>query len=376
MSANPGQAPKTLAVVGLGLLGASIAEAARKRYPGWKITGVSAASTVKEALDQKVIDTGFDYADIRAALGDADITFLCLPIDRILGHLADWTAEPLALKPGAVVSDVGSTKAEICAAGRKAFPASAPGAGTFIGSHPMAGSEKTGLKARDAHLFENAAWIVSPDKDAPAESVKALEAFIEGLGARLLRFSPQQHDVVAAQASHLPQLIATALGAYVSSSESVDDILGVAGGGLRDMTRLSASSFAVWEPILRTNRKNLELILPAFRKELEVLEEDLLEDGGERFFKEANTLRGRFGASRKGFSAPTTEILVDIEDKAGSLLRVLAPLSEAGLNILDLEILKVREGEEGVLMMGFHAPAEADRALKLLAASGHKARLR
>ncbi len=365
---------KTLAVVGLGLLGASIAEATRKRYPGWKIVGVSAPSTTKEALDQKVIDAGFDYADIRAALSEADIAFLCLPIDRILGYLNDWAAEPLVLKSGAVVSDVGSTKAEICAAGRKAFPANS--AGSFIGSHPMAGSEKTGLKARDAHLFENAAWIVSPDKDAPVEAVKTLEAFIEGLGARLLRFSPHQHDMVVAQASHLPQLIATALGAYISTSERVDEILGVAGGGLRDMTRLSASNFAVWEPILRTNRSNLEVILPAFRKELEVLEEDLLEDGGERFFSEANTLRGRFGASRKGFSSPTTEILVDIEDKAGALLRVLAPLSDAGLNILDLEILKVREGEEGVLMMGFHTPPEADKALKLLAASGHKARLR
>jgi prephenate dehydrogenase len=362
---------KTLAVVGLGLLGASIAEAARKRHPGWKIIGVSSPATTKDALAQKVIDAGHDYADIRAALADADIAFLCLPIDRILGYLQEWAAEPLALKPGAVLSDVGSTKAEICAAGRKAFPA-----GTFIGSHPMAGSEKTGLKARDAHLFENAAWIVCPDKDAPAAAVKSLEGFIEGLGARLLRFSPGQHDMVAAQASHLPQLIATALGAYVSSSEGVDDILGVAGGGLRDMTRLAASSFAVWEPILRTNRKNLELVLPAFRRELEVLEEDLLEDGAERFFHEANALRGRFATSRKGFSAPTTEILVDIEDKPGALLRVLAPLSEAGLNILDLEILKVREGEEGVLMMGFHASAEADKALSLLAASGHKARLR
>jgi prephenate dehydrogenase len=370
-----GEQKKTLAVVGLGLLGASIAEAARKRFPRWKITGVSSPATVQDALDQKVIDAGFDYADIRAALADADIAFLCLPIDRILGYLQEWVAEPLKLKPGAVLSDVGSTKAEICAAGRRAFPAAA-GAGVFIGSHPMAGSEKTGLKARDAHLFENAAWIVCADKEAPAEAVRSLEGFIEGLGARLLRFSPGQHDLVAAQASHLPQLIATALGAYVSSSESVDDILGVAGGGLRDMTRLAASSFAVWEPILRTNRRNLELILPAFRKELEVLEEDLLEDGAKRFFHEANALRGRFATSRKGFSAPTTEILVDIEDKAGALLRVLTPLSEAGLNILDLEILKVREGEEGVLMMGFHAPAEADKALSLLAKSGHKARLR
>jgi prephenate dehydrogenase len=365
---------KTLAVVGLGLLGASLAEATRKRYPGWRITGVSAPGTVKEALEHKVIDAGFGYEEIRPALSDADYAFLCLPIDRILDLLAQWEAEPLALKPGAVVSDVGSTKSEICAAGRRAFAASP--AGTFIGSHPMAGSEKTGLKARDAHLFENAAWIVSPDKEAPEAATKNLEDFLHGLGARVLRLAPARHDAVVAQASHLPQLLATALGAFIAGSDGVDDILQVAGGGLRDMTRLAASSFPVWEPILRTNRRNLEQVLPAFRRELEILEEDLVEDGAERFFTEANALRGRFGAPRKGFSSPTTEILVDVQDKPGALLRILSPLAEAGLNVLDLEILKVREGEEGVLMMGFHAPEEAKKAIELLAASGHQARLR
>jgi prephenate dehydrogenase len=373
MSSGSGE-QKTLTIVGLGLLGASIAEATRRRHPGWKIIGVSAEKTVREALSLKVIDEGFAYADIRRALADCDLAFLCLPIDRILGHLEDWAAEPLVRKPGAVISDVGSTKAQICAAASKAFLSGS--AGTFIGSHPMAGSEKTGLAARDAHLFENAAWLVCAEKGADPTAVHALEAFIEDLGARILRLSPARHDALVAQVSHLPQLIATALAAHISACDNPDEMLQVAGGGFRDMTRLAASSFAVWEPILSTNRRNLELILPAFRRELEVLEEDLAEDGGARFFEEANGLRARFHAPRKGFSSPTTEILVDLEDKAGALLHALQPLAAAGLNILDLEILKVREGEEGVLMMGFHKPAEAEQALKLLGASGHKARLR
>src|SRR5690606_10624893 len=152
-----------------------------------------------------------------------------------------------------------------------------------------------------------------------------------------------RHDWLVAQVSHLPQLVSTALAAYLGASDDVDGMLQVAGGGFRDMTRLAASSHAVWEPILRTNRRNLELILPAFRRELEVLEEDLLEDGVARAFAEATALRARYSAPRKGFSAPTTEILVDLVDKPGALLDALKPLSEAGLNILDLEILKVRE---------------------------------
>jgi prephenate dehydrogenase len=366
--------PKTLTIVGLGLLGASLAEAARKRHPDWTIIGVSSERTVRDALSSKVIDQGFTYEEIREALKECDFGFLCLPIDRILELLTAWAAEPLVLKPGAILSDVGSTKAQICAAARKAF--SSDSAGVFIGSHPMAGSEKTGLAARDAHLFETAAWIVCPDKSADLSRVASLEHFIEELGARVLRFSPERHDAMVAQVSHLPQLIATALAATVIARDDADETLQVAGTGFRDMTRLAASSFAVWEPILRTNRKNLELILPAFRRELEMLEEDLVEDGGARFFTEANTLRAKYQAPRKGFTSPVTEILVDLEDKAGALLEALRPLSAAGLNILDLEILKVREGEEGVLMMGFRKPAEAEQALALLAADGHKARLR
>lgn len=368
--------PKTLTVVGLGLLGASLAEAARKRHPDWTIIGVSAERTVKEALDAKVIDKGFSYAEMREALKDCDFGFLCLPIDRILELLNGWAAEPLVLKPGAILSDVGSTKAEICAAARKAFPAGAGATGAFIGSHPMAGSEKTGLSARDAHLFENAAWIVCPDKDADAARVKALETLVEELGARVLTLTPDRHDALVAQVSHLPQLLATALAATVIARDDADEALQVAGPGFRDMTRLAASSFPVWEPILRTNRRNLEHLLSAYRRELEILEEDLLEDGGKRYFEEANGLRARWSAPRKGFTSPVTEILVDIQDKAGALLAALQPLSAANLNILDLEILKVREGEEGVLMMGFRKPEEAAHALDVLSASGHKARLR
>ncbi len=369
--------PKTLAIVGLGLIGASIAEAARKRHPGWKIVGVSSPNTVKEALELRLIDAGFGYDRVGDALAESDLVFLCTPIDHILGLLQAWIENPPKVKAGAIISDVGSTKAEICALGKKVFPSGS--GGTFIGSHPMAGSEKIGLKSRDAHLFENAAWILCPEKEVSAKTDgarAALEKFVQGLGARTLTLYPQNHDLVVALASHLPQILSAALAAYVGSSESLANVLEVAGGGFRDMTRLAASSFAVWEPILRTNRSNLEFILPTFRRELEALEISLSKDGGEQLFSEANALRSRFSAPRKGFSSPLTEILVDLEDKPGALLAVLSLLAQKGINVLDLEILKVREGEEGVLMMGFRKSEEAQAALKLLAESGHKARLR
>ncbi len=369
---NDGQ--KTLAIVGLGLLGASIAEATRKRHPGWRILGVSSPNTIKEALEFEVIDEGLGYDQVRQAVERSDLIFLCTPIDHILGMLGEWESNPPKLKPDAIVSDVGSTKAEICTLGRKVFPV-----GGFVGSHPMAGSEKTGLKARDAHLFETAAWIICPENDASEKTATdraVLEKFVQGLGARTLVLHPQHHDLVVALASHLPQILSTVLAAYTGSSESLPSILEVAGGGFRDMTRLAGSSFSVWEPILESNRRNLEFILPTFRRELESFEVSLSKDGGKQFFDEANELRNHALSPRKGFSSPTTEILLDLVDKPGALLAVLSPLAQAGLNVLDLEILKVREGEEGVLMMGFHKPEEAQAALNLLAKSGHKARLR
>ena len=373
--------PKTLGVVGLGLLGASIAETTRKRHPDWKIVGVSSSITIKEALASKLIDEGVDYPDARNILEQCDLILLCTPIDNILGLLKVWTEKPLNLKPGTVISDVGSTKSIICAYGKKAFPAESNG--TFIGSHPMAGSEKTGIKARDAHLFENAAWILCPEKD-DSDKIKSalsiLEKFVQGLGARTLTLAPAVHDILVADASHLPQLLATVLASSTGQYDRWPKVLEIAGGGFRDMTRLAASSFAVWEPILRTNKDFILDAMKSYRAELESVEVALEESEGAEglapIFSEANTLRSQFNAPRKGFSSPTTEILIDLEDKPGALLHALSPLSAAGLNILDLEILKVREGEEGTLMMGFHKPEEAQTALDLLAKSGHKARLR
>jgi prephenate dehydrogenase len=365
---------RTLALVGLGLLGGSIAEAARKRFPGLRILGVSRPGALSEARGLGLIDEAFDYARAGEALGQCDFAFLCTPIDQILQSLEAWSRRPFALRPGAVISDVGSTKAGICALGRQAFPPAS--GGVFIGSHPMAGSEKTGLQSRDPHLFENAAWILCPDAQTPDKSLRALQDFVGGLGAHALRMDPEEHDAVIAQVSHLPQLLATALAAFVSRAGKAEPGLQIAGGGFRDMTRLAASSFSVWDPIFRTNRQNLQELLPRFRSELESLETALADGGMEKSFAEANALRARFAAPRKGFVAPLTEILVDLEDKPGALLQALTPLAREGVNVLDLEILKVREGEEGVLMMGFRKAGEANAALELLAESGHQARLR
>jgi prephenate dehydrogenase len=154
------------------------------------------------------------------------------------------------------------------------------------------------------------------------------------------------------------------------------------------MTRLAASSFHVWEPILRTNLYAVRETLRGFRAHLDGMETAL---GGERaladeralggdlgagYFREANRLRAQLSTAKKGFAMALSEIRVDLEDKPGELVRVFAPLAAAGLNVLDVEILKVREGEGGVLMMGFQGAEAAGKAVAALGAAGFQARAR
>jgi prephenate dehydrogenase len=376
--------PGRITVVGLGLLGASLAEAARRRWPGLHVTGVSSPDTLAKARAAGLCDAGVGYADIDAAVAEAELVILCTPIDHIHAALQAWGDRPPACKPGCIVTDVGSTKAGICALGRKAFPPSGQGA-VFVGSHPMAGSEKTGLDARDPLLFQNASWVICAEgQDDSAEAAARIAAaadrlqdFAQALGARVTRMPAELHDKVAAHVSHLPQLLSTALASYIGGRRAVvENCLQIAGGGFRDMTRLAASSFRVWEPILRSNRGALRESVAGFREHLAGVEAALDGDLGAAFFQEGNRLRAQLSTSKKGFAVALNEILVDLEDKPGELVRVFSPLSLAGLNVLDVEILKVREGEGGVLMMGFHGTDEAGKAVAELTVAGFKARVR
>jgi prephenate dehydrogenase len=383
--------PGRVAVVGLGLLGASLAEAARKRWPGTRVAGVSSPATLDKALAAGLIESGHPYADIDSAVAEADLVVLCTPIGQILSALEAWAVKAPALKPGSIVTDVGSTKAGICAAGRRAFPSDGSRGAVFVGSHPMAGSEKTGLDARDALLFQNASWVICPESEGLppgqterlAAAADKLQAFAQGLGARVTRMPADLHDQVAAHVSHLPQLLSTALASYIGGRQAVvENCLQIAGGGFRDMTRLAASPFHVWEPILRANQFAVRETLRGFRAHLDGMEVALGDerapggDLGAGYFREANRLRAQLSTAKKGFAVPLSEILVDLEDKPGELVRVFAPLAAGGLNVLDVEILKVREGEGGVLMLGFHGAEAAGKAVAALGASGFRARAR
>ncbi len=251
-----------VAIVGTGLMGSSFGLAIKETGLVGRVIGVSSPAIAEEALRAGAID---EIAPHDQALAEASLVLLAQPIGRMLKTLE---MVDRFLPPGAVVTDVGSTKLAICDAGTRFIRR-----GHFIGGHPMAGKERRGPDAASANLFVDRTWVLT-------EAHPALESLISAIGARPLILSAEEHDRLVALSSHLPQLLSTALAAYLDT-KSVE---GVAGPGLRDMTRLALSSFDIWDDILSTNRANVDAALAGYIQTLEALRRDLGQaEMGERF---------------------------------------------------------------------------------------------
>jgi prephenate dehydrogenase len=253
---------RTVAIVGTGLIGASFGLALRKVGFDGKIVGVSSERAIAEAIACGAIERGAPLAE---AVADADLVFLSQTIGRILDTVRHL--DPL-LKPGALVTDAGSTKCEIVDTARQAIARA-----QFLGGHPMAGKETRGAGAADADLFQGRTWVLTPDEPAELETAAAreLRGWLERIGARVTVLDSDEHDRIVARTSHLPQLASTALGALLAETKQ----LKVSGSGLVDMTRLALSSYDLWRDILATNSEHIDRALSAYIQELEHIRENL-----------------------------------------------------------------------------------------------------
>ncbi len=234
-----------LAILAPGLLGSSVARAARERGLAGRITVWARRAEVRAELrGQPWLD---DVADTPgAAVAEASLVVLAAPVDRII-ELDQEIAPRLAA--GAIVTDVGSVKGPICtAAARHPRPAGA----CFLGSHPMAGSEKTGWEHGQPTLFEKRVCFVTPTDNTPSGALVQLEKFWRALGAEVVVAAPAQHDEIVAHISHLPQAVATSLACALAHKEG--DWRHLAGNGLRDTTRIAAGDATMWVEIFQQNR--------------------------------------------------------------------------------------------------------------------------
>ena len=335
--------------------------------------GISRPETIAQALDIGVVDEGVSYDQLADGLRDVDLVFLCTPIRRIIELLPQVMA---LAAPGTLVTDVGSTKrhlGEVAAAcGRRDVH--------FIGGHPMAGSEKAGVTAADPFLFQNAIYILVPGEGTPQDLHAALQDMLAQLGAKVLELSAETHDEVVAAISHLPQMIATSLVEMVGRMNEEGDgrFLPLAAGGFRDLTRIASSPFApVWEDICATNADQIRHMIDRYIDLLQDIRGRLADPGSlERDFAFANDIRSRIPKDAKGFIHTLQEILVVAEDRPGVIAEIATELAAQELNINDIEVLKVREGEGGTIRLGFDSGEAAERSLVVLRGLGYQARRR
>jgi len=275
---------ENVTIIGVGLIGASFGLALKHAGFRGRIAGVSSRPALEAALARGAIDTA---QPLEEAVRAADLIYLAQPIRRILDTIPKL--DPL-LKPTALVTDAGSTKAEIVARARETLHGA-----QFLGGHPMAGKETRGAAEAEPGLFTGRTWVLTPSAPGELETPPARELirWIRAIGAVPVILPPDKHDRVVAYTSHLPQLLATSLATTLAAEPAVCGCLEASGPGLVGALRLAASSYEIWGDILDTNGPAIAEALGAFISRLEEMRDGLGTARPAREFEIANAFAER-----------------------------------------------------------------------------------
>jgi prephenate dehydrogenase len=356
-AAKPGVA--TLAIVGTGLVGSSVALAGRRA--GVRVTGWDAdAATLRESEAVKALDEA--ASSLRDAVAGAELIVVAVPV----GSLVATTREVLeAASPDAIVTDVGSTKRALAAIDDP----------RFVPGHPLAGGHTGGPSRAAADLFDAATWFLTPLPTSDPGRVDRVELFVTALGARVVRLDPYAHDRLLALTSHLPHALANLLMRRVASAG--EDALGYAGPSLREMTRVAGANPTVWADIFVENGDLIADALAAHGEEVADVERALRErDRGwfERWIGNAAEARARMlGYAYRADAKALNRIRVRVPDKPGVLARITQSLGAAGVNIEDFELRHVSPEYGGVLVILVAGAENAELARTLLRREGYSA---
>jgi prephenate dehydrogenase len=282
---------RRLAIIGVGLIGGSLARALRQA--GWvqEVVGCGRGkANLQQALQLGVIDR-FSH-DPAEAVDGADMVFLAVPLGAMTGV---FQAIAPALASDAVVTDGGSVKGSVVADAERVLGAVPP---WLVPGHPIAGTENSGVEASFAELYRNRRVILTPTRATDARALARVEAMWQACGAEVVRMEVERHDRILAATSHLPHMLAFSLVDALARTEENDEIFRFAAGGFRDFTRIASSNPVMWRDICLANRSELRNMLKRFADELHDLADALdQEDGGERLlqiFERAKTARDRY----------------------------------------------------------------------------------
>ena len=348
-------------IAGLGLIGGSIAKRLKEKH-GKKYTVYALTKDkddIKNALFDGAIDKGFTEI-LPNDFFDFDMVILCVPPNIIAK-----TAKALIphFPKNTVYTDVGSIKSEI-AEEMRTLPV------TYVGGHPMAGTEKKGYMHSFPHLFENAYYFLTPSEHTLFQLTTKFSSFIQGLGALAVSLKPEEHDFITAAISHVPHIVAAELVHLVRRADRNNGMLKqLAAGGFKDITRIASSSPVMWEQICENNSSNIKTLLTSMIHDLQEVIDQLDKENGayvNEYFKEAGDYRNSVPDHSIGLFDKVHKLYVHIPDQPGTIATVASLLAFNNISLKNIGIIYNREFEEGVLEIVLYDEESCQKGAQVL----------
>ncbi|OIK17122.1 prephenate dehydrogenase [Bacillus sp. MUM 116] len=351
-------------VIGLGLIGGSLALCIRKEHKDATIIGFDInIEQVRLAKMLGVIDTAAE--SIQEGALSADLIIISAPVNETKAIIELLSELPLI--PEVIVTDTGSTKRKIvesaCKLKEKGF--------TFIGGHPMAGSHKSGVTAAKEILFENAFYLFTPEGHFENARLEELKFWLKGTKAKFLTISAENHDFLTGVVSHFPHIIAASLVRQTEKLTTEEKLIPrLAAGGFRDTTRIASSSPEMWKDILLNNREILIGLLDQWQEEMNGVKVLLEEENSHaifQYFQQAKQFRDRLPVREKGAIPAFYDLYVDVPDYPGVISEVTGYLAKENISITNIRIIETREEIYGILVISFQTEEDRERAEQCIA---------
>lgn len=347
--------------IGLGLIGGSIAKRLKVLDKDLIIIATAGHLSTVEAAYAEGLIVNHTLCDI-TDFYDCDYIFLCTPVQKNIEYLRKLKGH---VNEHCIITDVGSVKSdihqEVTALGMEH---------QFIGGHPMAGSEKTGLSSAKDSLLENAYYIITPTTQSKESEVEAFKELVKSLGAIPMILDYELHDYATAAISHLPHVIAYNLVNLVRTCDDASETMKtIAAGGFKDITRIASSSPVMWENICLSNREPLMRLLDTYMAMLKETRDHIAAGDGASLtdaFTQAKDYRDSLAIRGSGILKPVYELYIDLLDEAGGIATVATILASNNLSIKNIGIIHNREFEDGVLRLEMYDQESLDSAIALL----------
>ena len=356
------------AIIGVGLIGGSIGLRIKAMEHIGIVVGHDQPDILDEALARGAIDRG--AGDLAEAVADADLIVLAVPVDEAVKLLP--TVLRIA-RADAVITDTCPVKTKLVQTAKQAEHAQA----TYIGGHPLAGSDRQGIANADVNLFESAYWLLTPSPDAPSHARESLSWWVRMLGGYPLVMEPELHDRIMAVTSHVPFIIALALSLWVArQSGEQPQIAKLATGNFQSMTGMAVLPQAVWEGVLRANQADVEKALTEFAAVLEECAAELRADKLTDIWQQAHALQRRLSRERPGDWDANCELMVTAPDRPGTIAQIAGLLAAHDIGIRDIHVVYIRERRGGSLRVILQSRNEARRAMDLLSLNGFSVRMK